>query len=240
MATLKIHAAEFGAQRRYTPAIYDADGPIDCVDGLRELWHGRTESTKEAALAAAQRYSTETVPAIEDDLDYKADLPEEWVYYPESATWHADDGNAEIEIVADSGREAAEEYVDGGDWGDRNSTSWVTVRVWREGVDQHGDAVQYAVEDHKIILEAEEPKCDHEDGHDWQDPAEIVGGCRENPGVHSHGGGVRIEEVCMHCGCSRVTDTWAQDPTDGEQWLRSVEYTPGKYAEEVSRDDAND
>ena len=51
--------------------------------------------------------------------------------------------------------------------------------------------------------------------------------------VWGSGGGVRIEEVCMRCGCSKTTDTWAQDPSDGEQGLDSTSYVPRKYAGEV-------
>lgn len=52
------------------------------------------------------------------------------------AGWFADDGNAEVEYeCADSGKEAAEEYVADGDWGDdTDSTGWVTVYTWRRGL----------------------------------------------------------------------------------------------------------
>lgn len=46
-----------------------------------------------------------------------------------------------------------------------------------------------------------EPECSHESGHDWQTPYEIVGGCKENPGVWSLGGTkMAFHEVCSHCG----------------------------------------
>jgi hypothetical protein len=48
--------------------------------------------------------------------------------------WVADDGNAEIEIVAESGEDAAREYVGAGDWGDASKTTWVKVWAWRVGV----------------------------------------------------------------------------------------------------------
>lgn len=38
----------------------------------------------------------------------------------------------------------------------------------------------------------------------------------------------------MHCGCERITDTWAQDPDSGEQGLRSVTYKPAEYRDEVA------
>lgn len=46
------------------------------------------------------------------------------------ATYLCDDGNAEIRIEADSAREAAQEYVDGGDWGDaKGKTTYIDVYV---------------------------------------------------------------------------------------------------------------
>ena len=148
---------------------------------------------------------------------------------PEPDKWHADDGNAEVEIEAGSGIEAAQEYVDTGEWGDVTETTWITVSVWRRGIDSDGDWCQVERESHKIALEPEEPACIDGDGHDWQAPLEIVGGIKQNPGVWGHGGGVTIHEVCVRCGCGRTIDTWAQDPVDGQQGLRSVSYEPGRY-----------
>ena len=147
--------------------------------------------------------------------------------------WHADDGNAEVGYNCESGEEAAKKYVDDGNWGDRSETSWIRVHVWREGVDAQGEIVRVDESTETITLEAEEPQCT-EDEHDWQSPIAIVGGIEENPGVYGHGGGVTITEVCMHCGCKRVRDTWAQDPQTGEQGLESVEYESGRYANEVA------
>jgi hypothetical protein len=154
---------------------------------------------------------------------------------PEPGTWHADDGNAEIEMEADSGGEAAQEYVDGGEWGDRSETSWISVWAWREGIDADGEFVAVGRDKYKITLEAEEPECKDGFEHDWQSPLSIVGGCKENPGVYGSGGGVTIREVCLHCGCKKVTDTWAQDPTDGEQGLTSIDYTEREYESEVQK-----
>lgn len=45
-------------------------------------------------------------------------------------TYLCNDGNAEIRISADSAREAAQEYVDGGDWGDADgTTTYIDVYV---------------------------------------------------------------------------------------------------------------
>lgn len=90
-------------------------------------------------------------------------------------------------------------------------------------------ARELARDSHKVAIEPAEPACSHGEGHDWQSPVEIVGGIDENPGVRGSGGGVIIDECCMHCGCQRQTDTWAQDRTDGEQGLTSVTYRVGHY-----------
>ncbi len=159
---------------------------------------------------------------------------------PEPAVWHAcDDGGDECPIDdCETAEEAAQEYVDGGEYPCEMSdgvltTGWVVVRVWHEGLDAEGDWVRVDESTHRITIEPEEPPCTHDDGHDWQAPQEIVGGCDENPGVYGHGGGVTITRVCIRCGCSRTEDTWAQDPADGTQGLRSTSYQPGQYADEV-------
>jgi len=134
-------------------------------------------------------------------------------------------------IEANSGSEALdqakEEFLGSGDYDTSHGTIWVR---WY-AIDEAGDVEVSQT----IQIDPEEPDvCTDTRGHDWQSPYSLVGGLEENPGVRGHGGGVVIEEVCMHCGCSRVTNTWAQDPTTGEQGLESVRYEPGKFALEVS------
>jgi hypothetical protein len=147
--------------------------------------------------------------------------------------WHADDGNAEVEYNVGCSEEAAQEYVDGGDWGDHESTNWVTVQTWRIGIDSDGEKIRIDQEHHTITIHPDEPECSHSDGHDFQARFSIVGGIKENPGVHGHGGGVISCECCMHCGCKKTTDTWAQNPSNGEQGLISVEYVTDGYSEEL-------
>lgn len=157
--------------------------------------------------------------------------------------YYADDGNCEMEFEADTGADAAQEYVDGGDWGDGElltATAWIRVRVAdADTVDEYRDADDDDDVDepdwdwHTVGVDPDEPDCT--DGeHDWQSPLAIVGGIAENPGVWGHGGGVTISECCMRCGCRRLTDTWAQDPSTGEQGLCSVEYEPGYYDDALS------
>lgn len=141
-------------------------------------------------------------------------------------TYLCDDGNNEIEIQAESAREAAEQYVDGGDYGDdwgesESHTSWVEVYV--QQVDSDGEEIGDR-ESHTIEIDPEEPDCSHDDGHDWQSPYEVLGGLKENPGVWGKGGGVVVTKVCAHCGQYKITDSWAQNPGTGEQGLHSVEY----------------
>jgi hypothetical protein len=108
---------------------------------------------------------------------------------------------------------------------DVTETIWIDVAVHCIETDESDEAT--------VVLHPAEPKCSHA-GHDWQSPYEIVGGLECNPGVWGHGGGVKVEEVCMHCGCARLTDTWAQRPDTGEQGLTSTTYEPGKFAEQIA------
>lgn len=70
------------------------------------------------------------------------------------------------------------------------------------------------------------PKCASGGRHKWTREHAIVGGLRENPGVHGHGGGVVIYEACARCGCARITDTWDERRN---QRRRTVTYEPGRY-----------
>lgn len=142
-------------------------------------------------------------------------------------TYLCTDGNADVQIVADSADAAAQKYVDGGTWGESTKTKWIEVRATLL-VD--GEPDEDSTESVTITIDAEEPECS-EDEHVWQ-----------SRGVFGHGGGVIISEVCAHCRRYRVTDTWAQGPS-GEQGLRSVEYRAAdeasrEWAESLSTDEA--
>jgi hypothetical protein len=124
-------------------------------------------------------------------------------------------GETVVEIEAESAEDAAAEYVEPYDPGE--TTYWVDVRVSRDP----------SLEDearHKIAVDPPAPACAEGHEHDWRAPFEVVGGIRENPGVWGHAGGVRITEVCYHCGAYRDTDTWATDPSDGTQGHASTRY----------------
>lgn len=122
--------------------------------------------------------------------------------------------------------EEAESWVRGGDWlMDGEGTAYVTARIRDLATDEE-DSVT-------VTIEPDEPACVDGEAHDWQAPHALVGGIKENPGVWGHGGGVKIREVCLRCGCGKLTDTWAQNPSTGEQGLTSVKYTAGQYADDV-------
>jgi hypothetical protein len=157
---------------------------------------------------------------------------------PDPAVWYArDDSGYEMEMEGCEDAEgAAQAYVDGGDWNqeEQTGTSWVTVRGYLKGIDCDGDECCVSEFQDDIAIEQPEPNCLDGENHDWQSPYSIVGGIKENPGVWGHGGGVIIKEVCMLCGCQKVTDTWAQNPSNGQQGLTSVKYTEGEYTEQVN------
>lgn len=145
-------------------------------------------------------------------------------------------GNWKIEVNDDAGsneslnfddrpneeeiESAIEEWVEGGDWGtDGASVScrWTLHDGWGSEVDSGW---------HTVDIAAEEPMCEKGKDHEWERPHDIVGGLEENPGVHGHGGGVIIHEVCSRCGLHRHTDTWADDGRGGV--CETVTYSTGE------------
>lgn len=143
----------------------------------------------------------------------------------EPRTYVVSDGAGRWEIQCQPANLAAE--VRGSiDWLDASSTTtWVHVQVRGED----GSDVPLSIE-----IEPEEPECLDGEVHEWRSPYAIVGGLVSNAGVWGHGGGVIINECCVHCGCRKQIDTWAQDRETGEQGLTSVAYEPGHYAEALA------
>jgi hypothetical protein len=197
------------------------EAAVEAERAARETWdecpHAATEDCEHVRAYAATEAALDAAKAALADSDEER----EWIL--------CEDGCDYDTVVASSAEEALEiardnvdraNYDDGEDAG----TMWITASVRCELTGEEGSC--------RVALEPEEPECT-EAAHDWQSPHEILGGCKENPGVWGHGGGVIIREVCMHCGCERVTDTWAQDRETGEQGLHSVSYEPGKYADEI-------
>lgn len=146
----------------------------------------------------------------------------------------ADDGNAEVEYLGMTAKEAAKEYVETGSW-EHDSTIWIRVRTYRNGVNSEGTIVEVDTEWHTITLDVPEPSCTDDGEHVWHAPYSLLGGLRENPGVWGNGGGAIIKEICRCCGCERITDTWAQNPETGEQGLTSVAYKEGEHAAEMTK-----
>ena len=145
----------------------------------------------------------------------------------------ADDGNQSMCYDTDTAREAAQEYVDGGYWGEPESTIWVTVHTWREDPTcSTAWGGRFDEGKFKIPVHPKEPKCIDDHDHDWRSPHALVGGLRENPGVWGNSGGCRSREICVKCGWEAHTNTWAQDPEDGEQGLISVRYEENNALEE--------
>jgi hypothetical protein len=113
----------------------------------------------------------------------------------------------------------AEEWLRTGDW-DRSETLFLEAEVVQLQDDgDYEDTLGFV----RVVLPPEEPRCSG-GSHAWCSPYELLGGMKENPGVFGHGGGVRIHEVCSHCGVRRITDTWATNPCNGTQGHETVEY----------------
>lgn len=126
----------------------------------------------------------------------------------------------EAETLVDA-REIARERATLG-WEPSDSTHWHDVTITDEDGEEETVTAQ---------VDPGEPDCSYASGHEWVSPLELVGGLKENPGVWGHGGGVYIKELCLHCGCERTTDTWAND-TRGRQGLTSVKYERGAYGQD--------
>lgn len=150
-------------------------------------------------------------------------------------TYHVSDGDGEMTYRAASPRDAARRFVAGG-YHAEDETFWVHVSIWtlcrhraRRDACPHSDCRGGVEHLETVAVAPKEPDCVSRHGHVWASPHELVGGIEENPGVWGHGGGVIIHEACLQCGCARITNTWAQDPTDGTEGLTSVRYEPGRY-----------
>jgi hypothetical protein len=119
-------------------------------------------------------------------------------------------------------KQAARDWAEGGDYGEIDSTIWCDVDV----LDEDGECLVTVT----VEIDPDAPKCvDRTTDHDWRAPHALVGGSTDNPGVWANGGGRRINEACIKCGCGKRINTWAQRPDTGEQGLTSTSYEPGAY-----------
>jgi hypothetical protein len=174
-------------------------------------------SLAHTALRDAEQQAREAREALLD-----SDCPRQWDLREEGFEYDT--------ITAESAEEAlgiARDNCDRANYPESTGTLYIDVRVSCEETGEDASET--------VTLEAPAPDCEDGETHDWQSPHCLVGGLTENPGVHGNGSGVIITEVCRHCGCKRVRDTWAQNPTTGEQGLESVEYEEDAYtAEELA------
>jgi len=148
-----------------------------------------------------------------------SDCPRQWELREEGFAYDTVTASSTEEAI-----EIARGNVDRSNYSECEGTIWIDVCVTCEETGESESAA--------VTLEPDEPACAAGEHHDWCSPHDLVGGLEENPGVHGHGGGVIITEVCRHCACKRVTDTWAQNRDTGEQGLRSVSYEEDAYTDE--------
>lgn len=89
-----------------------------------------------------------------------------------------------------------------------DSTYWLTVHVYEKDEDDNKINIDFV----KVAVDPELPPC-VDGAHEWRET-----------GVRGEGGGVIVGYTCSKCGLEKVLNTWATDPDDGEQGLRSVTY----------------
>lgn len=199
----------------------------DDHDTLTEIKR-RLEAGHTATDVAAE-LGLETTTEHDDPSEQPAVLLPGWVA--------RDEGGHEVAFPeAQLPWNAADRYVSDGDYPPPDETTQVHVRTWRAGIglDEDGDIFEAEadVEHHKVRLDPEEPDCVDDGEHEWARPHLLVGGVESNPGVLGSGGGVVSTEVCLRCGCARITDTWATDMVDGTHFA-SIRYEVGEYDDRI-------
>jgi hypothetical protein len=122
--------------------------------------------------------------------------------------FRCDDGSGKRDIEAASAREAAEEYVRGGDYDPSDGTIFVSV----DTENHEGSEEQVTV-----VLNPPEPECLDQYSHDWR-----------RDSVQGNGGGVIQVDECRWCGSLRTTNTWATNPDDGSQGHRTIGYSAAR------------
>lgn len=185
------------------------------------------------SIAAAISQGVTTPEMLSDAFPGELSLIEDCVVIDDSPVF-AHDGTVEMKYPHDTD-DAAQLFVDSGDYDVTSTTCWVTIATYRKGVDADGRIEQVEREEQTITIEPELPDCIDSESHQWESPYSILGGLKDNPGVFGNGGGVICNEVCMLCGCKKTTDTWAQNPSNGERGLTSVSYEEGECSDEVNQ-----
>jgi hypothetical protein len=184
----------------------------DCTFASEEAAVDHLKNVIEAVRASNGKW------ALEDDDAPRfriAEVPLHWALL--------EGGHAYDTIEADDAEEALETAkgnVDRANYADETGTIYINVCVRCLATGEEASAI--------VQLDPPAPECEGHRSHHWEAPYAIVGGLPENPGVWGHAGGVIMHEVCTRCGCGRTTDTWAQNPSTGEQGLTTVTYEPGE------------
>lgn len=140
----------------------------------------------------------------------------------EEITVHAGTEDEQDEAAWEAGKEAAEEWCRGGEWG--NDGASIPVYYWIEDDDYSMRDQERRIEvqidpDHDAMIKAAggDADCDH----DWT--SEGHGGCTENPGVWSTGGtSMLFISHCRECGLRRTERTTGSQKNPGEH--DTVEY----------------
>lgn len=156
--------------------------------------------------------------AVADEAESRAALTERNATDHVTYTATDDGGSQMLEATTwEEACEAAREWARGG-YESESATYW--VHVWLRASDETTASLIH------VEIEPHVPDCADGHEHDWVTP-EWLGGA-----VRGHGGGVISTDACRHCGCKRVTNTWAQCRDCGDQGRTSESYTEDEYVDE--------
>lgn len=89
--------------------------------------------------------------------------------------------------------------------------------------DQDLDIDDFLLEEFDGHIDESEPECEDSEHFKCEWEMDQIG-CKENPGVIGHGGGVKIYEHCSNCTRTKVLNTWAQHPETGQQGFEVTSY----------------
>lgn len=99
----------------------------------------------------------------------------------------------DVDYFGLTGDQAAQEYVDSGEWGDQDESFAVTVRTWTVGfaLDCDGRLQEIRADEasHLIVKHPKEPECTGGHEHVWEETS-----------LQSHGAGIRTVNECKRCG----------------------------------------
>ena len=190
------------------------------------------------SVADAIRDGITTVELLAEYLD--ADIVNDCLVLQGSPIFACDEGGESMEFSGETTPgDAAQEYVDDGDWVEDTQTRYFRVSTWRQGVSASGEIRDVNRIQNDILLEAQPPTSDEcGDDHKWVAHYDIVGGIRDNPGVWYNGGGLTMTEVCTGCGMGRHIDTWADDGYGG--YYTHEEYILDEFQDAIQDKDEDE